>query len=160
MRAKVIVACAALALFAQSAYGDGCEPIVAAQIKGLTVPTTSRITTEFNGVTMLTFENVTLDGKIYSRTNGGAWEVEPMSLTEDKIKKLWSGSDCSLIGSEMVAGETADVYSQASSHGIVVREWIGRSSGMVLKSSMTVQNGGTTSTFDYRDVRAPDTASP
>ncbi len=157
MRATGIAACAALSLFTQLAYADGCDPIMAAQIKGLTAPTKSHTTMEMNGVVMMNLDNISLDGKVYTRTNGGAWKEEPTSpSTEDKIKKGWSGSNCSLIGSEMVAGETADVYSRDFGLGIVGRHWIGRSSGMVLKASTTLKNGVSTSIFEYRDVRAPD----
>jgi hypothetical protein len=113
-----------------------------------------------NGVLMMAIDSINVDGKVYTRANGGAWKVEPpMPLTEDKIKKIWSGGTCSLIGSESIAGETVDVYSADFGHSMVGRHWIARSSGMVLKASSTLPNGVSTSTFDYADVRAPDVAA-
>jgi hypothetical protein len=160
MRATGIAACAALSLFTQLAYAGGCDPIIAAQIKALTVPTRSHTTLEMNGVLMMAIDSISVDGKVYTRANGGAWKEEaPAPLTEDKIKKIWSGGSCSLLGSESVAGETADVYSGDFGHDMVGRHWIARSSGMVLKASTTLPNGVSTSTFDYADVHAPGTAT-
>ena len=159
MRIAIGVATLAAAhLWAAMAYADGCEPIVAAQIKGLGLPTRSTMVVVNGGITVPVMEIVAGNGRSYSRQGGETWRAEALpENNEANVRKNWSGDDCSAQGNEIIDGDTADVF--LSHNGgpmpIDLRMWVSRSTGLVIKSELRSRDRVMLTTFDYRNVQIP-----
>jgi hypothetical protein len=160
MRAKGIPACAALALFTQLAHAGGCDPIAAAQIKGLDLPARTRTDFTINGTFLGSLNSIDSHRKRYTHQKDGTWKIETLPLTPEKIQKNWTDEECSLTGADVVQGEAVDIYSnhEGGSAQSDSRFWISKSSGLILKTEITVLGKGNVVVMehDYRDVPTAD----
>jgi len=148
---------AALAVLAAGpAFAQGCDLIIASQVKGLSTPTRSTMTFTMNGKSY-TIVSIAVGTKVYTAKADGTWQADTLGTNEDKIRKTWSAYDCTSGGSDTIDGELADIVLHHDDGKIPMdtRFWISRATGLGLRTETTMPNGSLISVYDYKDVQVP-----
>jgi hypothetical protein len=140
--------------WATASFAKGCEPIIAAQIKGLGVPTHSSLTLTKAGVKIFTVQNVWANGRSYAQQSDGSWKVVAIASNEASIRKDWSGKDCSQQGEDVINGDPTNVFYNLEG-GTETRIWISRSTGLIVRWNLSDGNVAILHTFDYDNVEVP-----
>jgi hypothetical protein len=160
MKTTAFILATVLATLAPSvAMAEGCEALTEALVKGLTTPWHATVTSTLGGTTRTT-EIITLAGKSYVKEQGGDWKTRmvPSTATEERIRKDWTTSTCTAVGSEPVAGETATIVLHHTKgepgQARDTRFWLSLS-GLVLKTEQTAPRAVVTTVYDYKNVSAP-----
>jgi len=172
MRAGIaLLAGALLSLAATGAFADDCDARAAAVIKSRQTP--HHTVTVMTGTDQAgqekelspSSETIFTGDTLFSRTGGESWKSKPS--TPDDMAKGVAKSDgddevCSVSGSEALGGETANILDTHSTVGDMLAEgrmWISQTSGLVLRTQVTLSKNGRAAklvtTYDYQDIHAP-----
>ena len=142
------------------ALADGCDAIVAAEIKGMGLPTHSVTTIEMPGATPIIVERVDVAGVEYTHLADGSWRTaKAAARSETSIRDAWADQTCTQGGSEAIGSETALVFQSHKEKPVPTdtRIWISTVSGLLLKLELITAGQGTDATdvFDYNNIQAP-----
>ncbi|HEX2590320.1 MAG TPA: hypothetical protein VHL34_02440, partial [Rhizomicrobium sp.] len=110
-RLWLAAAAAMFGLCSTPALADGCEPLVAALLKGNSVPWHSTVTLMMQTTVKDKAEVVSLPDAIYSRSGKGEWKKKPRDAAAAavQIAKDWERKTCRADGTETIGGVPADI---------------------------------------------------
>jgi hypothetical protein len=157
MIARAALLLLAAQMFAPPALAGGCDPVLAAQIKGLDTP--SRSTTKFaiNGGGISTLLSIAVGGKVWSKTRDTSWKAAPQPLDKESIAKYWAGETCTPGETETIDGDATDIveHHTTAMPPMDMRFWISKSSGLIVKTVVHAPGSVITTQTEYDDVQVP-----
>ncbi len=152
-----------------SAHGaESCQPVFEALIRVATTPSHSYTTsTGINGGKPMEAETIFANGQKYIRVRGKWMRIPVRSqdvIDEEKEKEQQGKSNCQLLRTESVNGETAMLYSFHRDYEDVNESgqiWVSRSSGMLLRAELDIDSPDNkvkehrSSRFEYGNIQPP-----
>jgi outer membrane lipoprotein-sorting protein len=169
-RLSILVLGTALGVLAQEAIADdaACQAVLDAVIKQATIPVHQKISIESATAPgkALQSEMIRTGDTLYMQVRG-QWTTRPydgQKAANDAQQAMQNAEhSCTRVGSEVVDGQAADLYSveaKTASGGTNSQIWISHASGLPLRQHTVMLEQGSAKgqhdvRFDYSDVRAP-----
>jgi hypothetical protein len=144
-----------LALMSSAAWANDCKPVTDAMAKTAIAPNHAVIVSR----TLGTYETVHIENALYDIFQG-KWRRLPYDDAAEALRlgSAYQNADCKLRGAEAFNGQPIRHYAVTEhlrNDKVFNEFWISEATGLILKSYTKFSRDELTTTYDYRDIKAP-----